>query len=144
MVRTHESQHTYLKVFDESIAAFMYTFGSAGSSRTYQNNLEALNRWRIIPRMLRNTTDRNLEVNRAYLLSAAPPADPAAFLDHPLWRKAPLACSPRSRIDRLFASAGRGSQRREQARCVQRIFIRVTITISAPSRNSRLFSTAMT
>jgi lactate 2-monooxygenase len=63
----------------------MYTFGSAGSSRTYRNNLEALERWRIIPRMLRNTTDRNLEVSCAYLLSAAPRADPIASLDHPLW-----------------------------------------------------------
>jgi lactate 2-monooxygenase len=41
----------------------MYTFGSAGSSETYRNNLEALERWRIIPRMLRDTTDRNLEVS---------------------------------------------------------------------------------
>jgi hypothetical protein len=83
MVRT---QNTYLKVFDENIAAFMYTFGSAGASRTYQNNLEAFERWRIIPRMLRDTTDRNLEVSCAYLLSAAPRVDPITSLDHPLWR----------------------------------------------------------
>jgi lactate 2-monooxygenase len=75
----------------------MYTFGSAGSSSTYRNNLEAFERWRIIPRMLRNTTDRNLEVSCAYLLSAAPRADPIASLDHPLWRKAPLAGARRSR-----------------------------------------------
>ena len=43
----------------------MYIFGSAGSARTYQNNLDALEQWRIIPRMLRNATDRNLEVSRA-------------------------------------------------------------------------------
>ncbi|KAH9040227.1 FMN-dependent alpha-hydroxy acid dehydrogenase [Lactarius hengduanensis] len=42
-------------------AAYMYTFGSAGTSNTCRNNLEALRQWRIIPRMLRNTTDRNLE-----------------------------------------------------------------------------------
>ena len=64
----------------------MYTFGSAGSSRTYRNNLEALERWRIIPRMLRNATDRNLEVSYAYFLSAATRAEPITFLDHPLWR----------------------------------------------------------
>ena len=46
-----------------SSAAYMYTFGSAGTSSTYRNNLEALEQWRIIPRMLRNATDRNLEVS---------------------------------------------------------------------------------
>ena len=55
----------------------MYIFGNAGSSRTYRNNLEALERWRIIPRMLRNTTDRNLEVSCcAYLLSTDFRPDP--------------------------------------------------------------------
>ena len=53
---------------NESIAAFMYTFGSAGSNRTYRNNLEALERWQIIPRMLRDATDRNLEVSCSHLL----------------------------------------------------------------------------
>jgi isopentenyl diphosphate isomerase/L-lactate dehydrogenase-like FMN-dependent dehydrogenase len=61
-----------------SSAAFMYTFGSAGTSSTYRNNLEALEQWRIVPRMLRNATDRNLEVRGAYLLSAVPRADPVA------------------------------------------------------------------
>jgi lactate 2-monooxygenase len=51
----------------------MYTFGSAGTSSTYRNNLEALEQWRIVPRMLRNATDRNLEVRSAYLLHAAHP-----------------------------------------------------------------------
>jgi lactate 2-monooxygenase len=40
----------------------MYTFGSAGTGSTYRNNFEALDRWRIIPRMLRNVTHRNLDV----------------------------------------------------------------------------------
>ena len=75
----------------------MYTFGSAGSSRTYRNNLEALERWRIIPRMLRNTTDRNLEVSCAYLLSTDSRLDPITSLDHPLWRKAPLSGARRPR-----------------------------------------------
>ena len=75
----------------------MYIFGNAGSSRTYRNNLEALERWRIIPRMLRDTADRNLEVSCAYLLSTDPRLVPITSLDHPLWRKAPLsgACRPR-------------------------------------------------
>ena len=75
----------------------MYTFGSAGSSRTYRNNLEALERWRIIPRMLRNATNRNLEVSCTDLLSTDPRLDPITSLDHPLWRKAPLSGARRSR-----------------------------------------------
>ncbi len=50
----------------------MYTFGSAGTSNTYQSNLDALQQWRIIPRMLRNATNRNLDVGAAYLLPAPP------------------------------------------------------------------------
>jgi len=42
-------------------AAYMYTFGSAGTGSTHRVNLVALERWRIVPRMLRNATDRNLE-----------------------------------------------------------------------------------
>ncbi|KAH8980568.1 FMN-dependent dehydrogenase-domain-containing protein [Lactarius akahatsu] len=42
-------------------AAYIFTFGSAGTSNTYRNNLEALQQWRIIPRMLRDATHRNLE-----------------------------------------------------------------------------------
>ncbi|KAI9442960.1 FMN-dependent dehydrogenase [Lactarius indigo] len=41
-------------------AAFLYTYGTAGSGSTYRNNLEALQQWRIIPRMLRDATNRNL------------------------------------------------------------------------------------
>jgi len=41
----------------------MYTFGSAGTGSTYRNNTEALQQWRIIPRMLRNATHRNLDVS---------------------------------------------------------------------------------
>jgi isopentenyl diphosphate isomerase/L-lactate dehydrogenase-like FMN-dependent dehydrogenase len=49
------------EVTKDNHAAYMYTFGSAGTSSTYRNNLEALEQWRIVPRMLRNATDRNLE-----------------------------------------------------------------------------------
>ncbi|KAH9033599.1 FMN-dependent alpha-hydroxy acid dehydrogenase [Lactarius pseudohatsudake] len=42
-------------------AAFLYTYGSAGSGSTNRSNLEALQQWRIIPRMLRDATHRNLE-----------------------------------------------------------------------------------
>jgi isopentenyl diphosphate isomerase/L-lactate dehydrogenase-like FMN-dependent dehydrogenase len=47
----------------------MYTFGNAGTGSTYHNNLKALEQWRIVPRMLRNATHRNLDVgNRFHLL----------------------------------------------------------------------------
>ena len=47
-------------------AAYMYTFGNAGTGGTYRNNLEALEQWRIVPRMLRDATHRNLDVGAAF------------------------------------------------------------------------------
>lgn len=44
----------------------MYTFGNAGTGGTYRNNLEALEQWRIVPRMLRDATHRNLDVGAAF------------------------------------------------------------------------------
>ncbi|KAJ7644676.1 oxidoreductase [Roridomyces roridus] len=41
--------------------AFMYAGGSAGKSSTYRANLQAFEKYRIIPRMLVNATVRNLE-----------------------------------------------------------------------------------
>ncbi|KAI0265625.1 FMN-dependent alpha-hydroxy acid dehydrogenase [Gloeopeniophorella convolvens] len=49
------------EVTKDNRAAYMYTFGSAGTSGTYRNNLEDIERWRIIPRMLRDATNRNLD-----------------------------------------------------------------------------------
>lgn len=43
-------------------AAYMYTFGSAGTSSTNKANIKALQQWRIIPRMLRDASSRNLDV----------------------------------------------------------------------------------
>jgi isopentenyl diphosphate isomerase/L-lactate dehydrogenase-like FMN-dependent dehydrogenase len=40
----------------------MYVFGNAGTGSTYRSNLEALEQWRIVPRMLRDATHRNLDV----------------------------------------------------------------------------------
>ena len=39
-------------------AAYMYTFDNAGTGSTYRYNLEALQQWRIIPRMLAIATHR--------------------------------------------------------------------------------------
>ena len=49
------------------LAAYMYTFGNAGTGSTYRSNLEALEQWRIIPRMLHDATHRNLDVTTAAL-----------------------------------------------------------------------------
>ena len=51
-------------------AAYMYTFGNAGTGGTYRNNLEALEQWRIVPRMLRDATHRNLDVGAASSLAS--------------------------------------------------------------------------
>ena len=41
----------------------MYTFGSAGLSSTEYANRTALEHWRLVPRMLRDATTRNLDVS---------------------------------------------------------------------------------
>ncbi|GJE92619.1 FMN-dependent alpha-hydroxy acid dehydrogenase [Phanerochaete sordida] len=41
--------------------AFLYVFGSAGNGSAERWNRRALDSWRIIPRMLRDATERNLE-----------------------------------------------------------------------------------
>ena len=66
--------HSILRVTStnekSSLAAYMYTFGNAGTGGTYRSNLEALEQWRIIPHMLRNATHRNLDVITASALPA--------------------------------------------------------------------------
>jgi len=47
----------------------MYTFGNAGTGSTYHNNFSSLERWRIVPRMLRDATHRNLDVGSRFLLA---------------------------------------------------------------------------
>ena len=47
----------------------MYVFGSAGAWKTYEANRKAFDKWAIIPRMLRDSTARNLEVLTSFLLS---------------------------------------------------------------------------
>ena len=43
-------------------AAYMYTFGSAGTCLTDVANKKALENWKIVPRMLVGATNRSLEV----------------------------------------------------------------------------------
>ena len=42
--------------------AAAYVFGGAGREETMRSNLEAFRRWRIVPRMLRDVSDRDLSV----------------------------------------------------------------------------------
>ena len=58
-------QHKLLSL--NFIDAFLYVFGSAGTGSTYHDNLKEFAKWKIVPRMLRDTTVRNIEV-RAYAL----------------------------------------------------------------------------
>lgn len=44
------------------IDAFMYVFANAGMGKTGEDNRTELDRWKIIPRMLRNVTVRNIQV----------------------------------------------------------------------------------
>jgi isopentenyl diphosphate isomerase/L-lactate dehydrogenase-like FMN-dependent dehydrogenase len=78
MVRLRGSVHRTASI--EVLAAYTYTFGNAGTGSTNRHNLEALEQWRIIPRMLRNATHRNLDVSTALSL---PGIDPTAALPRP-------------------------------------------------------------
>lgn len=49
--------------------AFMYAFGSAGTGSTYRANMRALQRYKIVPRMLIDASVRNLEVNSSLCLA---------------------------------------------------------------------------
>ncbi|KAI0671172.1 FMN-dependent alpha-hydroxy acid dehydrogenase [Trametes maxima] len=41
--------------------SFNFIFGYAGSGETYRNNRDAFKRWQIVPRMLRDVTQRSIE-----------------------------------------------------------------------------------
>src|SRR6266540_5806373 len=42
--------------------AFAYIAGGAGGETTIQNNKEAFNKWKIVPRMLNDVSQRSIEV----------------------------------------------------------------------------------
>ena len=42
--------------------AFMYVFGNAGTHETFHANRKELNKWKVIPRQLRDVTHRSIEV----------------------------------------------------------------------------------
>ncbi|KAH9850163.1 FMN-dependent alpha-hydroxy acid dehydrogenase [Lenzites betulinus] len=45
----------------DSPASFNFVFSTAGSGETYRNNRAAFSRWQIVPRMLRDTSQRSIE-----------------------------------------------------------------------------------
>ncbi|TFK48783.1 oxidoreductase [Heliocybe sulcata] len=47
----------------ERLDAYMYIFGSAGTSDTHHANRKYFDHWRIVPRMLVDATERSLETN---------------------------------------------------------------------------------
>ncbi|KAH9934311.1 oxidoreductase [Fomitopsis serialis] len=50
------------KKLEHSSDAYMYIFGSAGTGSTAESNRAAFKRWKIIPRLLRDVSKRNIEV----------------------------------------------------------------------------------
>jgi lactate 2-monooxygenase len=54
--------------------AAAYVLGGAGSEQTMRSNLEAFRRWRLVPRMLRDVSDRDLSVTVAATRMPAPVA----------------------------------------------------------------------
>jgi hypothetical protein len=73
-VRLRTSVHRITSIEDKLwSAAYLYLVGNAGTGSTYRHNLEALEQWRIVPRMLRNSTHRNLEVSTVLPLPVTEP-----------------------------------------------------------------------
>jgi hypothetical protein len=97
------------------LAAYMYTFGNAGTGSTYRNNLEALEQWRIMPRMLRNVTHRNLDVRTALLASYQQPCQ-LCLSDHPLWRQVALTHTCSTRWSTGYLTQGRRTRNCERSR----------------------------
>ncbi|KAG1829857.1 FMN-dependent alpha-hydroxy acid dehydrogenase [Suillus variegatus] len=56
-----EIEDTAREVMKDHLPAYMYTFGSAGTCSTDAANRRAFNRWKIVPAMLRDCTNRNVE-----------------------------------------------------------------------------------
>lgn len=56
---TPHNHHVYAARFP---AAFSYVLKSAGTSGTYAENRRALDRWKLVPRMLNDVGERNIEV----------------------------------------------------------------------------------
>ncbi|KAG2121565.1 FMN-dependent alpha-hydroxy acid dehydrogenase [Suillus cothurnatus] len=56
-----ECYHSFKSQLTRVLAAYMYTFGSAGTCSTDAANKRAFNRWKIVPAMLKDCTNRNVE-----------------------------------------------------------------------------------
>ena len=45
------------------VDAYLYVYGSAGTCSTHEDNIAEFRRWKIIPRMMTDASNRNLEVH---------------------------------------------------------------------------------
>ena len=70
-MRSKQNSLTLSDQNSASTAAYMYTFGSAGTWLTDAANKKALENWQIVPRMLVGATNRSLEVRFRSLRSLA-------------------------------------------------------------------------
>ncbi|KAH7886886.1 oxidoreductase [Phlebopus sp. FC_14] len=60
-VDVHEIEEKAREVLKNQQSAFLYVLRGAGTSSTCAENRRALDRWKLVPRMLENVGERNLE-----------------------------------------------------------------------------------
>ncbi|KAI0931010.1 hypothetical protein AcW1_007122 [Taiwanofungus camphoratus] len=60
-VDTDKLEQAALEKLKDRKDAFLYVFGSAGTNSTHETNRKEYAKWKIIPRMLRDVTYRNIE-----------------------------------------------------------------------------------
>src|SRR5438477_6271674 len=77
--------------------AFDYLAGGAGGEDTIRGNREAFQRWRIVPRFLRNVTNRDLSVDLLGLRLPAPVLLAPIGVQGILHKKAELAVARATR-----------------------------------------------
>jgi hypothetical protein len=87
--------------------AVAYVLGGAGSEQTMRSNLEAFRRWRLVPRMLRDVSERDLTVTVANTRMPAPVALAPIGVQSIVHPDGELA------VDRIGVSA-RGDRRRRR------------------------------
>ena len=63
VIMTVTPSDVYIVLFFFFSAAFSYVLKGAGTSGTYAENRKALDRWKLVPRMLNDVGERHLEVS---------------------------------------------------------------------------------
>jgi hypothetical protein len=96
----------------------MYTFGSAGTCSTDAANRRAFNRWKIVPAMLNDCTNRNVEVSiyeRVIPLSNVF----CVWLDNDPWREVPRASFHSACGCTGYLACGRRTRNCKGCRCLR-------------------------